>query len=56
MTRHLNGYGKECVKLTIAVLAKQLTPAEFRRDLDALDLRFGKRAIAEREPGEDDDA
>ena len=49
-------YGKECIRLTVAVLAKDITREEFRAKLDALDVQFGKRAphFTEREPGEDD--
>lgn len=37
-----SAYGKECLKLAAAVLAKQISPEEFREQMDTLNARFGK--------------
>lgn len=43
-------YGRECLKLAVAVLSKELTREQFDEQLHALDVQFGK---VSREPGED---
>lgn len=37
-----SAYGKECIKLAVQVLAKELTPEQFREQMDTLNARFGK--------------
>lgn len=51
-----SAYGRECIKLTMAVLSKEISREEFREKLHALDVQYGKvtQHFTEREPGEDD--
>lgn len=51
-----SAYGKECLKLAVAVLAKEITREEFDERMTTLDRQYGKplRPGREREVGEDD--